>query len=452
MTVTSRDEFPVHPAALACYSDALAEWGLWEEAADFGRRVESPSRLDLGTRLVLAWRLLRTGRTDLALSRLTGLPESAHPLVPALRSTALAVRDRSPESLAELLRVLSKRPPTRMGLRMVVLAARTAGDEDTAREAAARFLATVNADDPDMRRLLAPAQAIEGKTADAVSSAVYASAGRPADPEGPVREITEEIRNAGHGDVALRFLAEGYNRTGRRVYGELLAESLPWRVRFRNAIVGTGVAVTLVGIALCLGLGGPAGVGVLLAGVAFGLPLQLGGLLVRAPGSGFGQTYAIVRADAQYRSRSGRGSIVLPAVGSATGAFLWAMMIGRGERDSVPPPVFLGVAAAAVVVGAVAAAVAWQVRRRRRLAASEPEPLAGDRCRCWETDLLAGRYVSRYLVEHLEETATDEESGAVLRRCRTTDKTWLHLPARGLAAAVRLPDETEPEEPVGQYL
>lgn len=335
---------------------------------------------------------------------------------------------------------------------MVVLAALSVGDRDTAIEAATRFLAAVNSEDPDMRRLLAPKQAIAEEMAGAVSSAECASAGRPADPEGPVREITEEIQGASRSDVAHRFLAEGYIRTSRRVYGELLAETLPWRVRFRNRIIGTGVVVMLVSIGICLGLGGPGGVGVLLAGIIFGLFPLLGSMLVRAPRSNFGQTNAILRAYALSRSRSGQGQILLPAAGSATGFFLWAMMISRGKRDSVPPAVFLGVAIASTAVCAVAAVVAWQLRRRRRRAAIGPEPLSGDRCRCWETDLLVGRYVSRYLREHLEEMATDEESGAVLRRCTATEKMWLHLPARDLAAAVRPAGETKSEEPIGQYL
>jgi hypothetical protein len=336
----------------------------------------------------------------------------------------------------------------------VVLAALAVGDRTTALDAASRYLAVVNSDHPEMRQLMAVEQAVEGDMPAAVASAEYAAAGRPGDVDGPVREINDELQSRGQSAIASRFLADGYQRTGRAVYGDLLAAALPWRLRHRNRILIAGLGMMLVGIGLAVGLASGVGFILLLILGVGGALVMAGSALMRAPGANHAQTQSIVQAHVLYRSRLGKSDVLLPAIGSGAGFFAWITMMNRGDRDSVPPAVLLGLAGASVAVGAVVALVVWQVRRRRRRASAGPEPVPGDRCRCWEIDLAGGPQWERYLTEHLEKVATDEALGTVLRRCPTTDKMWLHVPSRSLAVSVHLPDEPEPEPdyPVGHYL
>lgn len=148
--------------------------------------------------------------------------------------------------------------------------------------------------------------------------------------------------------------------------------------------------------------------------------------------------------------------MALPAATGAAAFFAVTLMVGRGRSSSVPVPGVIAVTALSVVVAAAAAAVvAWAVRRSRRTkraSAQQGEVVAADRCRCWERDWFSGAAWRSYLAEHLREIAADPALGAVLRRCPTTDKTWLHLPACGLAVTVRLPGEPQPDHPTGAYL
>lgn len=444
--------FPAQEKVLWACSDALATWGLWSAAAQFGQRAAICEVLEGTDRLELGWRLLRAGRPQDALRCLADLADDAHPVLPALRATALAARDQTPESLTGVMRILGDYPPTPLGLRMVVIAAGAVGDAATALDAAARLLATVDADDPQMRRLLAAPQANAGDVTAAVASAEAASMGRPDDPAAPVREIAEEIRRGGRDDILCRFLAEGYHRTGRQVYGQLLEQVLPWRVRNRNRVVGIGLCVLLTGIGW-----GLVGAGVLSdislgAGILIGLSALLGATLLRAPQASFRRTNRIYQAYAVSRSRRGTSEVVLPAVGVVTGVFATAILFSRGNQGAVPAPTLLAVLGASLAAGAIGV-IAGRERRRRRLLAAQPVPMEQDRCRCWEMDLLAGPQWQRYMTEHLQELAAEESLDAVWRRCATTDKTWLHLPSNDLAVSVRRPAPgPDPETPIGQYL
>jgi 4-amino-4-deoxy-L-arabinose transferase-like glycosyltransferase len=193
---------------------------------------------------------------------------------------------------------------------------------------------------------------------------------------------------------------------------------------------------------------------VILTGMLGGLAVAVGAALIRVPGTTRRQTQPVLQAYATFRSRQEGSRVMWPAVGSAAACFAWLIMMNRGDRDSVPPAVILRMAAVSVLVGAVVAVVAWLRRRSQRRAQVGPAEVSGERCRCWETDLVVGRHWNRYLADHLVEVASDDGLNATLRRCPTTEKVWLHLPERDVAVSVRLPAEPEPEpdRPIGLYL
>lgn len=140
---------------------------------------------------------------------------------------------------------------------MAALAALALRDRDTAVDAATRFLGGVDPDDPMMRGLLAERQVFSGDIAAAGVSVEHAAAGARDDPARPVRQITGEVQALGGVGLTCRFLAEGYHRTGRDLFADMLADQLPSGVRHRGEVLGVGVGVMLLSIA-----GGLAGGGV----------------------------------------------------------------------------------------------------------------------------------------------------------------------------------------------
>lgn len=451
MVVTSAVAFPTWDGALRAYADALAAGGLWVQAAEFGLRAEAAGPLDTADRLELAWRLLRAGRVEESARRLDGLVDDAHPILPMLRATVLAVRDRAASSLARLVELTGSQPATPLGLRMVVIAAGAVGDRGTELDAAARFLATVNAEDPQMRQLMAAPQATAGDLTAALASAEVAEAGQPADPGRAVREIVGQIRSTGRDEVACRLLAEGCHRSSRPVYGDLLAQLLPWRVRNRNRIVGAGLVVLLGCIGLAMAVDNRVVQNGLLVGVLIGLLMISGPALLRVRRTSFRATNRIYHGYTRSRSRRGIFDVALPSAFAAALIFAFAVVTVRGPTGAVRPSTGLWVAAGSATVGVVLALVGRRLRRRRQHAAA-PTPAPVDQCRCWETTLIAGPLWQQYLTQHLAQLAHDDSGGAVLRRCPTTDTFWLHLPARQVAVAVQLPAEPGPELPTGLYL
>lgn len=451
--------FPGHPAFLRACSDALVDVGLWAGSAGFGELAVPAGDPDVTGRIEIAWRLWRAARPDAALTWLAGLPDDTHPVLPVLRAAAVATRDPTPDGLAAVLREASARPPTGLVLRIVVLAALAVGDRGVALDAAARYLATVDADDPDLRRIMAPEQATAGDLATAVASTEWAATGRPGDADGPVREVVAELREAGRDGVAQRFLAEGFHRTGRSVYGELLVEQLPRRVLTRDATIVGGVVGMFAGLALLVSLSRSTGLAGFLAGALVGLGavvVMVRGVLLRAPGSNRVQTNRISLAVSRHRSRSGSADLALPVVGVFLAVFAVGLFLssGRTARTVELPGVLLVLAIAAVGAGLAAlATMQFRRHRRSRLAAAEDARLVTpERCRCWERDWFAGPSWHRYRAEHLALTATDPRSGAVLHRCPTTDKAWLHMPAADVTVRVLLPAEAEPEQISAAYL
>lgn len=436
---------------MRAYSDALAACGLWVEAAEFGQRSRASETLDTADDLELAWRLLRAGRAEESARLLDGVGDDAHPVVPMLRATVLAVRDRDPASLACLLALIDGQPERSLALRMVVIAAEAVGERTTALDAAARFLAMVDSEDPEMRQLMAAPQAIAGHLIAALASAEVAEAGQPAVPGRSVRHIVGQIRCTGRDDVACRLLAEGCHRTRRAVYGDALAELLPWRVRNRNRIVGTGLVVLLVCIGLALAVDNSVVQDGLLAGILVALLLILGPALLRAPRASFRETNRIYQGYARSRSRQGSVDVALPCAVAAALIFAFAVVTSRGPSGAVRASTALWVAVGSVAVGVILGLLGRKLRRRQQVACA-PAQVPGDQCRCWETALIAGPTWCQYLAEHLAAIAREDSLGAVLRRCATTDKLWLHLPAHQVAVAVQLPAEPGPEPPVGQYL
>lgn len=451
--------FPDAPGVLRACSDALAGARLRPEAAVFGE-LSLPDA-DPWERLEVAWRSLYAGRADAALAVLDEVPDDAHPLAPVVRAAALAARARTPDALAGLLRVVATRPPGAVSLHAVVIGALAVGDRGVALDAAARYLATVDGDDPEMRGLAAPGQALDGDLAAAVTSTEWSAAGRVADRDGAIRATVDELRRGGHDGVAYRFLAEGYHRTGRFPYGALLAEVLPRRVRNRDRRITGGVAAMFGGFGVLV-----AGVSVVPLALAGGLislagiGTALSGMLLRAPGCTRTATTRICNAWSRYRNLSGSADPVQVAA-LAVGAVLgFGALFGRDratERFPIaafPVLVVAAVAAAALAVGATLAHRRW--RRRGLAAAEQAARIDGTRCRCWERTLFAGPDWRTYLGTHLHPAATGGPLDATLLRCPVTAKDWLHLPGVDVTVTVRLPVEEEPgpgtELPSGAYL
>jgi hypothetical protein len=444
------------PTLRAC-SDALFGVGLWAGAARLGELSSPPDGADALWQLEVAWRLWRAGRPEAALARMAELPDATHPVLPALCAAAVATRDRTPDALAALLRETSALAPDALVLRMVAHAAVIVGDRVVALDAAARFLATIDADDATMRRIVAPAQARDGEIDAAVTSTEWARAGRPGDPDRPVHEIVAELRQDGRDDAAVRLLADAFIRTGRPVYGELLAGMLPPRLRFRERGMLLGLLVAVAAVPALVGFGPPVGpVVAVLLGVA-GIAVFAWAATMRAEGADLEQTNRVSKAATVHGRRSGTFSLWNPVVAAALLAMGFAAFVTLlSLRRGIPPEaVALLVASVlpATAVTAAGAALNRHVRRRRAAAAEQAARVPVDRCRCWERDWFAGPTWHAYGVEHLVPAAADPGSGVVLRRCPTTGTTWLYAADAELLARVRIPESAEQEElPTGAYL
>lgn len=444
-------------ATLRACSDALAEMGLWEGAARFGELAATAAD-EVPERMELAWRQCRAGRPDAALAHLKWLADDAHPLVPVLRAAVAATRDRTPAALAVLLREAGGLQPVGVVLRLVVVAALAVGDRAAALDAASRFLATVDADDAEMRRIMAPAQAAAGDIALAASSVECARAGWPADPDQPVREIVDELRAAGSGGAAIRLLADAFHRTGRPGYGELLVADLPRRMlnRERDLLIAMLGVISAIPAAVLLDrVPGPVAAIVALLLAAGGAALFTRALLGRASGSSRDQTNQINKAVALHRRRSGTFSPWTSVAAAVAIVMTFAAIVVGHSDGQLPLTTGLLLVEAVIPVAALAAGAALLVRRRQRsrLAAQEAARVPADRCRCWERDWFGGPVWHAYCSGHLAPAVADDAAGAVLLRCPTTDTTWLHAVDVDLTVRVRLPDGAEREElPTGAYL
>jgi len=438
------------PAALLAYSDALAARGLWADSAEYGERAIDAGHPDGRVRLEVAWRLMRAGKPRAAAVRLSGLPDGDHLVLPSLRLAAegLSAPDPSTALLRDLLAAVSRQPPSGFSLRLVIIVALALGDEVTALDAAGRYLTTVNADDPEARQLLAPRQALDGDVVEAVRSAEHAAAGRPADPDAPVREITATLHERGRPEVVAQFLAEGYLATGRAVYGELLVERLPRKMRNRNRAVGLAASSTVLGAGLMVtGLPGLIATG-LLAGLG-GVVAMIWTIVRGTAGTTREQRNRLALANARFRSHTGATELLPISCGAAAGAYTLATMMVTGESHRLTSSAVMITTAIGLLAGVVAA-VFTRLRGHQawsRNAAADARQVGTNRCRCWEIDLIAGKRWHEYLALHLGHT-TGQRSDAVLLTCPQTAKAWLYLSRHDLAVAVRFPDQPEPEPPV----
>jgi hypothetical protein len=335
-TAAGDGEFPTDPATLMACSDAFVSVELWEQAARVGERAVRPDDPDPTARLEVAWRLWRAGRPEAALALLAGLPDSTHPFLALLRAAAAASRDRTPDAVAAVLAEASAMSPGGLTLKIVALTAAEVGDRRVARDAAARYLATVDAEDADLRWIMAPVQAANDLAA-AVASTERACAGRLADPDGPVAEVVTELRDTGHGAVIYRFLAEGFHLTGRLRYGQLLVQLLPRRILHRDIWI---IAPMLVAVAAFLGFLGVrphSALGAIIPMTLFfgGFAVTFGAVWLRAPEASVLQTVRIAKAVYRYRGRSGTASLVLPVLGMGVAGFgVGLMRAPRGPRSS----------------------------------------------------------------------------------------------------------------------
>lgn len=397
---TEHETWPTDRGSLLAFSDAAAAVDLWAAAARFGEHAVSPDPRDVATRLEVAWRMWRAGRSADALGLLAALPDEVHPALPVLRAAAVATRNRTPAAVDAMLATAGRLPSSPQNLVVVALAATQVGDRVVARDAAERYLATVRPDEPAMRGIVAPAQAVDGETAAAVASTEQACAGRAAHPDAPVDTVVAELRAAGQDDVAARYLAEGFLQTGRLRYGELLDQLLPVRLRRRDT------------------------------------------------GTTPGQTTRTVDAVTRYRNRVGRRSPVLPVLVAAVAGFGYGAWKGATRTTEtltrIPLlPLVVGLVFGAVAAAAMATAVVGQ-RRRARVRAVLQERVPSDRCRCGERDWFTGPAWHDYRAGHLTAVAADRWTGAALLRCPGTAKTWLHVDDADLTVRVTLPEPTGP--------
>lgn len=440
-------EFPGHDGATLVFANALTHASLASDAALFAERLD-PQRKDPYAQAEIALRLLRAKRGGEAHDRLRGVPDDLHPLVRPMRAVAVVLRDRQPGALAAVL--ADPGPGGPAGLRLVALAASAVGDRPTAEHAAVRYLAEVNGADPELRELMAPAQAVAGDRRGAVESTEHAVAGSPGDPEAPVRRILADLAARGRPELGVILLKAAYLATKRELYGRLLVAAVPRRVRLLYRYVLLGMAAMASGLGLSL-TRLPALIVVGIALLLTGVVLSIVAISSRPKGVGWLDSREVQDALQRYRAQSGTAEVVVVPI--TVGAVGFGITAGRmaGGLTSASGTV----ASALVVVGlALATAVVLvALRRRRRRINRKDDTVAPDRCRCWQSELLPGPVWSRYIGEHLQLVALDAPTGAHLRRCPTTERMWLSMPTRAVAVRVQIPEPEPGYAPTtGAYL